>query len=169
MGESPDNLDDASPVEPVTTVAVPPAGTPKEIERKDFIETFTVREKDKLYEVAANAVANRALMQINVAKLRQMCERTMDVYLKDNLPVDSKTLKTIVEAVSTVEEMSDAAYGDGKAGKLGNALERLVYATTRAAIDGGAKLAGNNAEARLLRLKRIGKRPDKKADVIDIK
>lgn len=167
MGDTPDNLDDDAPEVPPPAV---PAVQAKEVQRSDFIETFNVREGANRFEVAANAVANRAMMQVNVAKLRKLCEQAMDVYLRDGLAPDSKTLKTLVDAVATVDGMSDIAYGDGKAGKLGNSLERLVYATTRAAIDGGAKLAGHSdsVQNRLQRLRRIGK-AGKKSEIIDIK
>lgn len=60
---------------PETPVAETPAPTgavvaAKDLERDSFVETFHVREKGRRYEVAANAIANRALMQMNVAKLR---------------------------------------------------------------------------------------------------
>lgn len=133
------------------------------LERDQFVETFTVREKGRKYEVATNAVANRALMQMNVAKLRSLIERAIKPYEDHPELVPSpKDLKTLVEAVQTVDSMSDIAYSDKKAGGLANSLERLVYAATRGAAAGSSDSkstpSGNSPGERLKRLNNIGKR-----------
>ncbi len=152
---------DNTPPSPPTDIV--PA---KEIERDSFVETFHVREKGRRYEVAANAIANRALMQMNVAKLRGLCDRVIKVY--DDHPEqvpEPKELKILVEAFQTVDSMSDVAYSDKKTGGLANSLERLVYAATRGAAAGAndKKLPSHSPEARLKRLNSIGKKKEPEA------
>jgi hypothetical protein len=149
-------MPEESPANPDTTLALPA----KEVNRGAYVDTFTVNDHGKKYEVAANAIANRALMQINVAKLRTLCERAMKVYEDHpDAPVFSKDLKIIADAVEVVENLSERAYSDGKnGGPMGSAIERLVYAATKGAAAGAAKPVGSNSpEARLKRLKQIGR------------
>lgn len=148
---------------PSGSVAV---AVPTEIDRNQFVETFTVREGSKRWQVAANAVANKALMQINVSKLRNLVTRTLNFYDKnpDAIP-EAKELKILADAIDTVEDLGARAYSDSKAAKgLGNSLERLVYAATAGAAAGNAigalKVGANTAEARMRRLTSIGKAKD---------
>lgn len=157
------------------TPETPATGTvvaAKDLERDSFVETFHVREKGRRYEVAANAIANRALMQMNVAKLRVLIERTMKPYLESDLAPDPKSLKIIVEAVQVVDSMANDAYSDAKkGGALANSLERLVYAATRGAAAGAgdsAKPGSNSPEARMKRLNSIGKKKAPEQEPIDI-
>lgn len=162
--------------EPSVAVAeTPPVAQPpaiREVEHKDFVETFTVREGGRRYEVAANAIANRAKMQVNVAKLRNLCERAIKPF-EDNpeLCPSAKDLKCIVDAVAIVEDMAALAYSDNKkGGQLANSLERLAYAVTRGAVEGAAQKTGDNhaPRARLNRLIRIGKSAASKSEPIDV-
>jgi hypothetical protein len=171
------------PEEPTAPAAVPKPtpppvveggaalAVPKEIERESFVETFHVREKGRRYEVAANAIANRALAQMNVAKLRGLCDRVMKSYDDNPEAVpEPKELKIIVEAFSTVDAMAEAAYSDKKAGGLANSLERLVYAATRGAAAGAndKKLPSHSPEARLKRLNSIGKKSAPTETVVEL-
>ena len=146
-----------------------------EVQRDEFVETFTMREGDTRTQVAVNAVANKALMQLNVAKLRALIDRTMNFYEKNPAAVPSpKELKILADAVDTVEDLGARAYSDAKAGKGGvSALERLVYAATAGASAGataGATVNNKGPEARLRRLNSIGKakheEPKKPAETI---
>lgn len=166
MGDTPETPAPETPT-PGTVVAA------KDLERDSFVETFHVREKGRRYEVAANAIANRALMQMNVAKLRVLTERAMKPYLEDEKLVPSpKDLKTLVEAVQTVDAMSNDAYSDAKkGGALANSLERLVYAATRGAAAGAgdsAKPGSNSPEARMKRLNSIGKKKAPEETVVEL-
>lgn len=163
-----------APETPTALPAVPNSTPPPDapatgaiIERDTFIETFTVREKGRRYEVAANAIANRAYAQVNVAKLRSLIERVMKPYEDDpKLIPGPKELKVIVEAVQAVDAMANDAYSDKKAGGLANSLERLVYAATRGAAAGAGdakKMDTHGPEARLRRLNDIGKKQAPKA------
>lgn len=162
------DLDESPPAPPETSL--PPPAIICEVERKEFVETFTIREKNNRYEVAANAIANRAMMQVNVAKLRDLCARAMKPFAENpDLCPSPKDLKAIVDAVSIVEDMSAGAYSDTKkGGNLANSLERLAYAVTRGAVDGAQNPAGLNhsPKARLNRLIRIGK--SAKPEAIDV-
>lgn len=151
---------------PASSAAV--AVQSKEIERKDFISAFTVHDGKAKYLVVSNAVANRATMQINVARLRAICDRTLKTY-EDNetLIPGVKELKTLTDTIARVEEMSDAAYADSKTARLGDSIERLIFAATRGAAAGASPLAGNAPDARLRRLTGIGLGKDK-SKVIDI-
>lgn len=158
------DLDDTTPP------AVQPPAVIREVNKADFVETFTVRDHGKRYEVASNAIANRAMMQVNVAKLRDLCNRALKPF-EDNpeLCPSPKDLKAIVDAVSIVEDMSAGAYSDSKkGGNLANSLERLAYAVTRGAVDGAAAPHGHNhsPKARLNRLIRIGR--SAKTETIDV-
>lgn len=134
-----------------------------EVQRDEFVETFTMREGDTRTQVAVNAVANKALMQLNVAKLRALVERTLRFYEENPKAVPSpKELKILSEAVDTVEDLGARAYSDSKAGKGGvSALERLVFAATAGATAGASSAGGgpksHGPEARLRRLNQIGK------------
>lgn len=142
---------------PSTALSVPA----KEVERDTFVDTFIVREKGRRYEVAANAVANRALMQINVSKLRALFERAMKPYEEDEKMCPTpKDLKMLADAAALIEGMSNDAYSDkAKTGGLANSLERLVHAATRGAVEGAMKPGMNHSpEARLRRLNSIGKK-----------
>lgn len=157
---------------PKTDEAIVPAAP--EVKRSDFVDTFIVRDGELKYEVAANAVANRALMQMNVAKLRALCARTLKVYYEDeNLTPSARELKTLVDAVSMVEEMSATAYSDTKhTDGLGNAIERIVHAATRGAVSGVTNPASQSRENRLMRMLGIAKKHEKQVisdrKVIDI-
>lgn len=147
--------------------AQPPAV--RDVKIGSIVETFRVDDHGKKYEVAATAVANRALMQINVGKLRALWTKTADSL--DGITLPPKELKLLVDAAVMIENMSSIAYGDSKAhGKLGNSLERLAYAFASGAVEAGAKLNGSHSpEARLNRLKKLGKRDrPKEAEPIDI-
>lgn len=132
-----------------------------EVQRDEFVETFTMREGDTRTQVAVNAVANKALMQLNVAKLRALVERTLHFYEENPKAVPSpKELKILSEAVDTVEDLGARAYSDSKAGKGGvSALERLVFAATAGATAGANQqpVDARGPAARLLRLNQIGK------------
>lgn len=133
-----------------------------EVQRDEFVETFTMREGDFRTQVAVNAIANKALMQLNVAKLRSLIDRTLSFYDKNPAAIPSpKELKILSEAVDTVEDLGARAYSDSKAAKgLGNSLERLVYAATAGAASGAAvadNIRSNSPTARLKRLNSIGK------------
>ncbi len=167
MAEAAENWNEDTPPQPPAL---------REVERKEFVETFTVREGNRRYEVAANQIANRAMMQVNVAKLRDLCARSIKPF-EDNpdLCPSPKDLKAIVDAVAIVEEMSEGAYSDTKGGGvMANALERLAYAVTRGAVDGAAQKNGldNHApKARMNRLIRIGrsaKAEAEKKEIIDV-
>lgn len=130
-----------------------------EVEHDSFVETFTVREKGRRYEVAANAIANRAMMQVNVAKLRSIGERAIKPYLDDpTLPISPKEFKILAEGIELVEGLSSQAYSDAKGGNLANALEKLVFAAARGGAQGaanGAALGSNSPETRLKRMKSL--------------
>lgn len=155
--------------------AQPPAvAAPAIVERETFVETFTVREKGRRYEVAANAIANRALAQMNVAKLRVLLDRVMKQY-EDNekLVPGPKELKIIIEAHQVVDSMAEAAYSDKKAGGLANSLERLVYAATRGAAAGSGDArkyppGSNSPEARMKRLTSIGKKSPPEQPALEV-
>lgn len=158
MPDTPDDHADgaagaAVPAPPASNAIVPA----KEVERGDFIETFNVREHGRRYEVAANAVANKAMMQINVAKLRSLAERAIKPYLENpELPVGPKELKILVESAETIERMADAAYSNTKQGNLANALEKLVFAAAKGGAQGaGAGTSGDMPQNRLARMKRL--------------
>lgn len=165
MAEADQLATTAPAVSLTTSPAEPPAI--REVEKGAFVETFTVKDHGKKYEVAANALSNRAMMQINVAKLRSLCEKTVKLYDDAGIAPSPKELKAIVDAVSMVEDMSIVAYGDPKKGeRMGNALERLAYGLVRGAVDGAKAPGSHSPEARLNRLKQIGKRHE--TQVIDI-
>jgi hypothetical protein len=152
---------------PKPTINLP--ATIREVEKDSFVETFTVHDHGKKYEVAANAVANRAMMQINVAKLRALCDETIKVYTEGKIAPSPKDLKAICDSVALVESMSEGAYSDKKGGgQLANSLERLAYAVTRGAIDGASAKHGQNHTpmARMNRMVRIGKKTS--GEAIDI-
>lgn len=134
---------------PPSTVAVA-----KDVDRESFVETFHVREKGRRYEVAANAIANRAMMQVNVAKLRSLGERVLKPYFDDpSLPISPKEFKIIVEGFDVAESMAERAYSDSKnTGNLANALERLVHAAAKGAAQGAVQ-GGHSPDARMRRLK----------------
>lgn len=148
----------------------PPAAI-REVEQKDFVETFTVNAHGKKYEVAANALANRAMMQVTVAKLRSLCERALKPFDDEEIIPTPKELKVLTEAVSLVNDMSEAAYGDTKkGGNLANALERMAYGMTRGAVEAG-KAHSQSPEAKLNRLenmKRVGSARRKESAAIDV-
>lgn len=156
----------AAPAPAPTTLTVA-----KDIERDSFVETFNVRERGRRYEVAANAIANRALMQMNVAKLRVLCERAIKPYIDtpDLIP-SAKDLKVLTDAFQTVDSMSDMAYSDrkGGGGSLANSLERLVYAATKGAAAGAAAPGSHSPEARMKRLNAIGKKAPAQQEPIDV-
>lgn len=163
--------------ETVDAVQTPPDVQPpaviREVEHRDFVETFTVREEGKRYEVAANAIANRAKMQVTVAKMRDLCARAIKPFFDNpELAPSPKDLKAIVDAVAIVEDMAIMSYSDSKkGGNLANSLERLAYAVTRGAVEGAAQKTGDNhaPRARLNRLIRIGKSAkEKKEEPIDV-
>jgi hypothetical protein len=131
--------------------------TQPDVDRDTFVETFNVREKGRRYEVAANAIANRAMMQVNVAKLRVLAERAMKPFFDNpNAEIDPKELKTLVEGVQMIDEMSDRAYSASKGdGNLANALERLVFAAAKGGAQGANHVGGNSPDARLRRLKNL--------------
>lgn len=125
----------------------------KEVDRSEFVETFTVREKGRRYEVAANAIANRAMMQVNVAKLRNLFERALKPF-EDNpdmIPSPSD-LKRLADAAELIESMSSQAYSDAKGGTLANSLERLVYAAAKGGAQGAKPGDNKSPEARLRRM-----------------
>lgn len=132
-----------------------------EVAHESFVETFTVREKGRRYEVAANAIANRAMMQVNVAKLRVICERALKPYLDNpEMPIGLKDFKVLAEGVQLVEDLSTQAYSDAKSGgNLANALERLVFAAAKGGAQGAKPgTSGDMPENRMRRLaKLIGK------------
>lgn len=157
-------------VEP-SPAKVPEAQPPalRDVKIGSIVETFRVDDHGKKYEVAATAVANRALMQINVAKLRALCESTVNAYAEAGVAPSAKDLKAIVDAVSIVENMSEMAYSDKKnGGHLANSLERLAYAVTRGVVDGQAQVTGQNhsPKARMNRLIRIGR--EVRGETLDI-
>lgn len=166
MGDAPSLTVPEAPATTGEIVAV------KDIERDSFVETFHIREKGRRYEVAANAIANRALMQMNVAKLRVLIERAIKPYEDNpNLIPSPKDLKTLVEAVQTVDAMSSDAYSDAKkGGALANSLERIVYAATRGAAAGvgDGKIDNRSPEARLKRLNSIGKKKAPEDTVVEM-
>jgi hypothetical protein len=147
----------------------------KDVERDSFVETFHVREKGRRYEVAANAVANRAMMQVNVAKLRTLAERVIQPYL-DNpaMPIGPKEFKLIADGFDLIENMSAAAYSDSKkGGTLANSLEKLVYAATRGAASGAMEKANSHSpEARMKRMQALVAKakpvgPTKDAEIVE--
>lgn len=140
--------------------AIPaPADQPAVVDRSSFIQTFKVREGVNHYEVAANAVANKAMMQVNVAKLRDLAERAIKPYIDNpSFAPDAKSLKAIVDAFDTIEDLAARAYSDSKAGKNANMLERLVEAATRGAAEGATKAPQNKFAERLERMKRVGQK-----------
>lgn len=130
----------------------------KDVERESFVETFHVREKGRRYEVAANAIANRAMMQVNVAKLRSIGERALQPYLENpNLPISPKEFKILAEGVELVENLSAQAYSDSKTGgNLANALERLVYAAAKGAAQGVTTgTSGDTPDNRMRRMRNL--------------
>lgn len=137
---------------PSTAVAIS-----TEVDRESFVETFNVREKGRRYEVAANAIANRAWCQINVAKLRTLGERAIKPYLDNpEMPISPKDFKTLVEGIQVVEDMAAQAYSDSKnTGNLANSLERLVYAAAKGAASGAQTPGSHSPEARLNRMKNL--------------
>lgn len=154
-----------------TPDAAQPPAVIREVEHRDFVETFTVREGGKKYEVAANALANKARSQVNVSKIWLLCERAIKPYMDDpNLIPTPKDLKVLTDAFALATDMSNAAYGDNKkGGQMANALERLAYGMTRAAVEAGIQKS-HSPEARLNRLKKVGKGKPKEPEdkVIEI-
>ncbi len=126
-----------------------------DVDRDTFVETFNVREKGRRYEVAANAIANRAMMQVNVAKLRVLAERAMKPFFDNpEAPIDAKELKTLIEGIQMIDDMSTRAYSASKNdGNLANALERLVFAAAKGGAQGAKPGDNHSPEARLRRLK----------------
>jgi hypothetical protein len=130
-----------------------------DVERESFVETFHVREKGRRYEVAANAIANRAMMQVNVAKLRSIGERALKPYLDDpTKEISPKEFKILAEGVELVENLSAQAYSDSKTGgNLANALERLVFSAAKGAAQGAstAGTSGNTPDNRMRRMRSL--------------
>lgn len=161
MGELPEEPEagavvpnpDVPPTAPTSTALT----TPKEVDREQFIDTFTVREKGRRYEVAANAIANKAMMQVNVAKLRVLAERTLEAYLKDSTtPVTPKELKIMTESIEVIERMAEAAYSNSKQGNLANALEKLVFAAAKGGAQGALPgYSGDHPRNRLARMQKL--------------
>jgi hypothetical protein len=143
----------------------PPAVVAPEVERGNFVETFVVRDGNQRVLVPTNAVANKAMMQINVAKLRKIFERCLKVY-EDNpeMVPGPKEMKAMVEAADVIEDLGARAYGDNKGGKLGGLLEKLVYSATRGAAEGAGAGKGNAYEQKLARMKQVGRAAEKQAE-----
>lgn len=166
MGDVPET---PAPVTPPTGAIVPA----REVDREQFIDTFTVREKGRRYEVAANAIANKAMMQVNVAKLRVLAERAMEPYLANpDMPVTPKELKIMTEAIDLIDNMGANAYSDSKGGgMLANSLERLVHAAARGAASGASGMPSPEAhspEARMKRLNSIGRKKAEKEIITEL-
>lgn len=161
---------------PVVAPDAPPDAQPpaviREVEHRDFVETFTIRENGKKYEAAANALANKAKMQVNVAKLRALGEKVIAPFMEEGAtPPTPKEFKIIAESFAVIDGMAESAYGDSKGGnKLANALERLAYGMTRGAMDGARIRYDNNAAKvkRLENMRRVGSSPKKKDETIEI-
>lgn len=144
MGDTPEN-----PQAPVLST---------EVAHESFVETFVVREKGRRYEVAANAIANRAMMQVNVAKLRSIGERAIKPYLDNpDMPISPKEFKILAEGIELVEGLSSQAYSDAKGGNLANALEKLVFAAAKGGAQGATKgvQSGGSPENRMRRMKNL--------------
>lgn len=156
-----------APTPPASNAVVPT----KEVERDSFIDTFTVREKGRRYEVAANAIANKAMMQINVAKLRVLAERAIKPYLENpDIPISPKELKILTESAEVIERMAEAAYSNSKQGTLANALEKLVFAAAKGGAQGALpRSSGDHPQNRLTRMQQlIGKaKPVQEAEIVE--
>jgi hypothetical protein len=158
MGELPDEPEAGAPV-PKPDPTPPKEGSgaivpAREVDREQFIDTFTVREKGRRYEVAANAIANKAMMQVNVAKLRVLHERAMKPYFDNpELPIGPKELKVLTESAEVIERMAEAAYSNSKQGNMANALEKLVFAAAKGAAAGS--IPGSSGDHPLNRMSRM--------------
>jgi hypothetical protein len=146
-----------------------PAAVVKEIEHSSFIETFRVREGKQKFDVAANAVANKAMAQVQVSKLRVLMERAMKPYFDNpEFCPDSKSLKALVDAADVIEDLAARAYGDSKGSKNGNMLERLVLAATKGAVQGATTPSSNSFEAKLAKLRQVGQQKPTKAGELEV-
>lgn len=144
-----------------------------EIAREEFIPSLTIRDKkNHRWEIAANAVANRAHGQIIVSKLRTLYEKTLDDMLKiteSGVPMDPKAMKDITGAGKTIQEMSILAYeGKGLGEKAQSDLERLAIAMVRAGTEGAAKGGANSYERRRELLAALGKKKQYPSKIIDV-
>lgn len=146
----------------MSDTANPPAVVPPVVERGNFIETFTLKADGKKYLVPANSIAARAQAQMNLAKVQAVFERALEFYDKHpQMPVDPKSLKILVDAADTINDMTARAYSDTKGtkgGGLANALERMVYAAARGGSAGAADAKPlSDRESRMAKLAAIGR------------
>lgn len=128
-----------------------------EVKRSQFVETFTVRDGKIKHEVAANALASRALMQVNVGRLRAILDRTLKHYEdRPELIPSPKEIKILADGANVIEGLAEDAYSERSGnGRRGNSLERLVFAATAGAAAGSAQKPGESANSPALRLRRL--------------
>lgn len=165
MGDTPP--DQPPPQAPTPDGAQLPA-VRNEVDKEAFVETFTVREKGRRYDVAVNAVAAKAQMQVDIGKLRAIAERALEPYLDGKVVASPKELKILAEAVQAINDMMNTAYSKAEGGSMANALERLVYAAAKGGASGiQTKNTHDSADLRLKRLSAIGKAKVVEAEVLE--
>ncbi len=136
---------------------------PATIKREEFAPSMTViGPKNESFEVAINAVANRADAQITVSKLKRLLDKTVEKFLEpDATAPDPLTLSRLTSAAESIVNMSMSAYEakdpkDGGAG-MASYAERLI----KAAAEGLGNAAQTSYDRRQEEMKNLGK---KKAD-----
>lgn len=155
----PDNSTKLAVVEPIE---LPPV-VPTEAKEQDFVQTMVVTDrKGSRFDVAINAVANRAKGQILLAKVRLLYEQTLDEFVSAKITPDAKEIKMLAETGALLSGWSEEAYGEGKLGSdKVNALERIAFAAAAGGAAGG-KVTRNSYTDRLRKIQQIGKKVKEK-------
>ena len=138
-----------------------PPAVVTEVKHAEFAPSLTVvTGNNRKYDVSVNAVANRADMQILVAKLKKILDKTVEEYIKTDETLSPTDLGRLMGAAKSVADMSLLAYEakDPKEGGAGMAsyAEKLLEAAARGVSSG----AQTSAERRRKMMADLGKKKD---------
>lgn len=131
-----------------------------EIKRADFAPSLTVvGEKKERFEVAVNAVANRADAQITVSKLKRLLDKTVQVYLEEGaMAPDPLTLSRLTSAAESIVNMSMSAYESKDVKDGGHGMASYAEGLLKAAAEGLSAGAKTSYDRRREEMANLGKK-----------
>lgn len=141
--------------------AVQPATlpAPTEIPLANYAPSIVIAGKrGERFEVAVNAVANRADAQIIVSKLKRLLEKTVQAYLEPDAPApDPLTLSRLMTSAEAVVNMSISAYENKTPKDGGGGMAEYAKGLIEAAAKGLSAGVHTAADKRAEKMAALGR------------
>lgn len=127
----------------------------------EFVPSRTIfAPGGKKYMVPSTAKSNRHASQMIVSKIRCLLDKKIDELTESMIPLDVRVIKDLTSAAAQLHVMSMDAYGGGKPpvneGQV-SAFEKMATDMVEAAAKGTAAALNDGFEAKLQKIKNLGR------------